>query len=195
MIAQRPPHELLLTVLQNIRPISSEIKAHLYEKFEVVKIKKHKSLIEEGRQCNHLWFIVSGSTRAFGVQTSGKEITSRLMPKGYFVTAVRSFFERQPGFETIEAMEDCLFLRITHRDFEHLHEKFPEFNYHSRILAQQYAALASVREYMLRYTNATERYAVFEQFFAHLHATTPIKYLASFAQMERATFTNIKNGK
>ncbi len=188
-------HQYLLGILNSIQPLSAELQERLCESFKQIVVKKNSQLIREGEPCLYAWLLIRGMARSYIITSDQKESTGRIMGPGYFITSVIAFYENEAAVETIEILENSLLLQIAYQDLEDIYKDFPEFNYHSRKLTEKYVVLMSKRELMLRNNDARERYSIFHKYFEKLINTVPLKLLASFSRMERATFTKIKNNK
>ena len=195
MITVSKSQKYLLAIFNSISPLSAELQDKLSAAFVEVSAKKNDLLIVEGQVCNHAWLLIDGLARSFSTSEDQKESTGRIMGAGYFITSVISWYEQVPAIETIEVLEKSFLLRISHTDLQKIYADFPEFNYHARVLTEKYVVLMSKREVMLRKNDAKERYSLFSKYFDKLLNTVPLKFLASFTRMERATFTKIKNNK
>src|SRR5205085_7225213 len=122
---------------------------------EVQKIKKGDVILREGDVCKRLWVLADGLLRSYHT-IGNKEVTSRIMFKNHIVISPSSFFTQTPATESIEALENSTVLIILFSDLQEIYAKFPVFNYHTRIITEQYFYKQEQRLYMLRKPDATE---------------------------------------
>ncbi len=186
----------LIALLNQLKPISVELQDAISEKFLPVQVKKNRMLVTEGSVCNYMWFLVDGLVCSW-VNLPGEdddETITRLMTPGYVVVSPLSFYSNAPSVENIEVLKDASFFRIHKTDLDDMYKDFPEFNYHTRILTEQYACTITRRELLLRHQDVEERFKYFIKNYGHLLQFINERYAASFANMNRATFNKLKNG-
>ncbi len=182
---------VLLTYLDEISPISEAIKAALTKQFRLVKFSKGELLLKEGEVCKHLWFLANGLLRSYHY-IGEKEVTSRIMFTSHIVISAGSFFTQTPATETIEALDASLVLVIDFEGLTEIYKQFPEFNYHGRIITEQYFYKQEQRLYMLRQKSAVEKYKYFMIYYAQFMATIPQKFIASFLNINPETLSRIR---
>lgn len=184
----------LFKLLQEIEPIDKSLQNLLLESFAVEKIKKGKILLQEGEVCKDLWFLADGLLRSFH-NIGDKQVTSRIMFTNHIVISAGSFFKQTPATESIEALSDSILLTLSFTNLQVIYTKHPQFNYHTRIITEDYFFQQEQRLYMLRKPSAEDKYAYFlEHYNSYLH-DIPIKYIASFLNIARETFSRIRNTK
>ncbi len=192
-------HSSFIQILNRAQPISEGLHQFILDNFECKVIAKNKTVSKFGDTDNNLWFIASGSLRVFfPCETSDdidKEHTTRLICEGSFVVSSVGFFNRRKTLDCVETLEKCTLLKLSRENWDKMHQQFPEINYHSRIILEQYNAQISMREYMIRKDSAEERFKVFIEEYSHLHSRFPERHLASFCGMGRSTFSALKNKK
>ncbi len=182
----------LLQMLNKIRPLSQELEKILIESFEPSEIKKGKILLYEGDVCKNLWFLANGLLRSYH-NIGSKEITSRIMFTNHIVIAPGSFFKQMPATESIEALTYCTVVTVPYSKLQEIYKCFPEFNYHTRIITEDYFYKQEQRLYMLRKQNSTEKYKYFIKNYGEYLQHIPQKYIASFLNITRETFNRIRN--
>lgn len=182
----------LLQMLNEIRPLSNELETALVNSFEMKTVTKKMVLLHEGNVCTQVWFIVEGLLRSY--HTIGdKEITSRIMHTNYIAIAPGSFFTQTQATESIETIEDCSLGVLSFTALQKLFISFPEFNYHNRLLTEQYFYKLEQRLYMLRKHDAAAKYNYFLENYATYSKNIPQKYIASFLNIAPETLSRIRN--
>lgn len=182
----------LLQMLIKIRPLSNELQEILIKKFQIQKIKKGTILLHEGDICKNLWFLTTGLLRAYH-NIRQREITSRIMFTNHIVISPGSFFTQTPATESIEALADCTVAILSHYDLMAIYEKFDEFNYHTRIITEQYFYKQEQRLYMLRKHDALDKYKYFIENYSAFLKEIPQKYIASFLNIAPETLSRIRS--
>jgi CRP/FNR family transcriptional regulator, anaerobic regulatory protein len=188
-------HDLLtplLDMLNELKPLTNELTNSLIDSFELKDISKKTILLHEGNVCTYIWFIVEGLIRSY--HTIGdKEITSRIMHTNYIAIAPGSFFTQTAATESIETIEDCTLGVLSFAALQKLFTQFPEFNYHNRLLTEQYFYKLEQRLYMLRKHDAAAKYDYFLENYATYSKNIPQKYIASFLNIAPETLSRIRN--
>lgn len=184
----------LFKLLLEIKPIDTSLQNLLLESFALEKIKKGKTLLQEGDVCKDLWFLADGLLRSFH-NIGEKQVTSRIMFTNHVVISAGSFFKQTPATESIEALSDSILLTLSFAKLKTIYAKHPSFNYHTRIITEDYFFKQEQRLYMLRKPNAEEKYAYFLAHYSNYLEDIPIKYIASFLNIARETFSRLRNVK
>lgn len=183
--------EKLLSYLKSVRPMSEALAHHLASIIETKAVPKKEFLLRKGRVCNHIYFVESGLLRCY-YELHDADVTSWLMKEGNVIIAVRSFFNQTPSLETIQALEETVLHGISFAQLQDTYERFPEFNYHGRVLSQRYYELCDERLYALRMQRAQERYEYLMATQPALFARVPAKYIASYLGITNETLSRIR---
>jgi len=181
----------LLQYLHNIYPLSEGLKEHLLRIVKSKKIKKRDFLLKAGRKCEHIYFIEEGLLRCFYI-TNKNEVSSWFMKEGDLAISIKSFFEQQPSYESIQALEDCYLYFISYKELQWIYHHFPEFNFVGRVLTERYYNLCDQRLYAIRMHSAPERYEYLVQNFPDLIKRIPGTHIASYLGITFETLSRIK---
>ena len=179
-------------MLKDLRPFSKEIHDALVKNFHDQKIKKGSILLHEGEVCNKLWFLADGLLRSYHM-IGHKEVTSRIMFRNHIVISPGSFFMQTPATESIEALADCTVAALSFSALQDIYKKFPEFNYHTRIITEQYFYKQEQRLYMLRRRDAEAKYKFFLEHYSDYLKDIPQKYIASFLNIAPETLSRTRS--
>ena len=182
----------LFRILDQIEPLDAALKDALAKSFEKQDIPKGKLLLYESDVCKSLWFLTEGILRSFH-NIGDKEITSRIMYTGHIVISAGSFFTQTPATESVEALSDCTLARLSFNDLQYIYNKFPRFNYHTRIITEQYFYRQEQRLYMLRKHDALSKYKFFLENYSFILKDIPQKYIASFLGITPETLSRIRS--
>ena len=182
----------LLQSLNSIQFIGKELELVLLESFKVEEVKKGKILLHEKDICKNLWFLCDGLLRSYH-NIGEKEITSRIMYTGHIVISPGSFFTQTPATESIEALADCVVAKLSFNNLQDIYKRFPQFNYHTRLITEQYFYKQEQRLYMLRKHDAAAKYNFFLDNYADYLKDIPQKYIASFLNIAPETLSRTRN--
>ncbi len=184
--------EPLLVMLRAIEPISEALELALINSFVVVEVQKNAMLLKEGDVCKNLWFLANGLLRSYH-NIGEKEITSRIMFTSHIVISPGSFFTQTPATESIDALANCTLAKITFDQLQIIYQKFPEFNYHTRLITEQYFYNNEQRLYMLRKHDAISKYLYFLENYENFMRQIPQKYIASFLNITPETLSRTRS--
>jgi len=182
----------LIDMLNDIKPISKKLKLLFTERFKIEEVKKGKILLHEKDICKNLWFLCNGLLRSYH-NIGDKEVTSRIMYTGHIVISPGSFFTQTPATESIETLADCVVAKLSFNDLQDIYKKFPEFNYHTRLITEQYFYKQEQRLYMLRKHDASAKYNFFLENYADYLKDIPQKYIASFINVAPETLSRTRS--
>ena len=182
----------LIQLLNGIQPISKALESALVESFKTEQTKKGKILLHEKDICKNLWFLCEGLLRSYH-NIGDKEITSRIMYTGHIVISPGSFFTQTPATESIETLADCVLAKLSFNNLQDIYRKFPEFNYHTRLITEQYFYKQEQRLYMLRKHDAAAKYNFFLENYADYLKDIPQKYIASFLNIAPETLSRTRS--
>lgn len=182
----------LLNMLNNLKPMSKTLEEVFTDNFKIEEVKKESILLYEKNVCKNLWFLADGLLRSYH-NIGDKEITSRIMFTGHIVISPGSFFTQTPATESIEALSDCVVAKLSFDDLQEIYRKFPEFNYHTRLVTEQYFYKQEQRLYMLRKHDAVAKYNYFLENYSDYLKDIPLMYLASFLNISAETLSRTRS--
>lgn len=182
----------LMQLLNNIKPLSKKLHDELINKFQDQPIKKGTILLHENDVCKKLWFLADGLLRSYH-NIGNKEVTSRIMFRNHIVISPGSFFTQTQSTESIEALADCIVVALSFEDLQDIYLKFPEFNYHTRIITERYFYKQEQRLYMLRKHDAVAKYKYFLENYSDFLKDIPQKYIASFLNIAPETLSRTRS--
>ena len=182
----------LIDLLNGLKPVSADLHQLLIKSFKTIHVKKGAILLHEGNICRNIWFLSSGLLRSYH-NIGQKEITSRIMFTEHIVISAGSFFTQTPATESIEALADSELATLSYDALQNVYEKFPEFNYHTRIITEQYFYKQEQRLYMLRKHDALSKYKFFLENYSNFLRDIPQKYIASFLNITPETLSRTRS--
>lgn len=114
-----------------------------------------------------IFILNSGVLRGF-IKEGKKEITTWITSDNEIVTSITSLDLAIPALENIQAIENYEVLVLPSKAMNELYDKFPEFNFTGRKILQQYYKDAEMRAYIIRLSNAENKYKFFLYNYSHL---------------------------
>ncbi|WP_372772988.1 Crp/Fnr family transcriptional regulator [Mangrovibacterium sp.] len=86
--------------------------------FKTINATKDEVLVEKGKVCRHLYFIVSGCIKACFTDDRGQETIRYVAFENQFISSIHSFIKQTPTNEYICAVEPSVLLVISYADFK-----------------------------------------------------------------------------
>jgi CRP/FNR family transcriptional regulator, anaerobic regulatory protein len=186
--------EEVIKQLNEIYPLSDELKEYLGSVIKERPILKKEYLLKAGHTCRNICFISKGLLRCFYLQNS-QEVSSWFMMEGDVIISVESFFTQTKSKESIQALEDCLLYSLDYADLQYMYRNFPESNFVGRVLTEKYYILSEQRLYSLKIQKAPGRYQYILENFPVLLQRVPAKYIASYLGVSEETVSRIRSKK
>jgi len=170
----------LLDYFGKLIPLKREEKELVEAKFHPHTFAKKQFVLQQGKICDHFDFVVKGCLRLFKVDEKGDYHVFQFATENYWILDLTSFHKRIPSTLNIEALEDTLVLRITHRDLLDLYIKAPKFDRIFRVLLENHFMQQQERIGQLFSSTAEERYLSFLEQYPHLFNRIPNTQIASY---------------
>jgi CRP-like cAMP-binding protein len=183
--------EKILAHLASIYPLSDALRDYLVQVVEFRTLKRKDLLLRPGEQARHIYFIKKGILRCYYIK-DGDEVSTWFMAEGNVITSVLSFFPQRPGFEYIQALEDCELYGISWDDLQYIYRNFLEFNFISRVLTERYYMQSEERLYSIRRRTARERYNYLVERWPELVLRVKQRYIASYMDLGPGTMSRNK---
>ena len=114
------------------------------------------------------------------------------MYTGHIVISAGSFFTQTPATESKEALSECTLARLSFDELQDIYKNFLRFNYHTRIITEQYFYRQEQRLYMLRKHDALSKYKYFLENYSFILKDIPQKYISSFLGMTAETLSRTR---
>jgi CRP-like cAMP-binding protein len=146
--------ETYITQQLGQRPVGLE---NVLNCFRQVKVKRNQVLVDFGQTCKYCYFIVEGSLQIVTYDRNGEECTQDYATENQWLTAIRSFINRQPSNEILCAIEPTIVLAINREDFQTMVDNVPPFEMIYRTLLEQSYSNSIQRVTTLLSMDALER--------------------------------------
>jgi CRP-like cAMP-binding protein len=186
-----PDISTVIATLDYFYPLSEGIKDYFRKHSYTCSFRKGKLLLKAGQVCEHIYFIKKGAVRGF-IREGKKDITPWITAENEVVSSISALDMKTPAMENMQAIENCELLALTYDNFQELYAKFPEFNIVARKVLQKYYQDAEGRAFIVRLTNAENKYQLFITRYGHLANRIPLKYIASFLGITLETLSRVR---
>jgi CRP/FNR family transcriptional regulator, anaerobic regulatory protein len=182
-------HPFLRFMLQ-YTPISKQEWEQVYACITRKEIKKGTLLLEEGKVCQHLYFLESGLIRFF-ITREGNDITKFFTDIPYCFTSQKSFTTQKPASENIEALEDSIIWQMRHEDVMTLLQ-IPSWSDFARKLVQEVQGFTEEILEEIQTETAESRYRTMLEEANPLLQRVPLKHLASYFGIAPQSLSRIR---
>lgn len=150
-------------------------------------------LITELKREASVYFLEEGLARVF-FHSDDKEVTFCFCVEGDVLMSVKSYFEEEPGYESIELLEDSTVYKIKHKTLQQLYEHDIDLANWGRKLAEQEFIKADKRFMAQQFKTATERYHDFLKTYPTLIQRVQLGHIASYLGISQVSLSRIRSG-
>lgn len=181
----------VISVFEQVIPISDEIKEVINRESYIVRIKKYKYLISPIDINLNLFFIVKGVVRGYA-KDGTNEITTWISSENDVVGTIRNLWDRGYSDEYVQALEDVVVICMPHTMSQYLYATYLEANFVGRVMMERYYQSAERRAYICRLSSAEKRYRQFLEMHPLLVDRISLKYIASFLGIRLETLSRVR---
>ncbi len=183
----------LIDYLSTLQPLSNELANAYLKNCEVIRLKKGRCILTPVDYNSYSYFIVEGKMRGF-IRESGTEITTFFAFAMEPVTALTCpSADENYSREYLQAIEECLIVRIPYCFLATTYHQFPEANIIARKIVALQSFQAQQRSLLARIPNASSRYEKFMQDERMAQAGIPLRYIASYLCIRMETLCRIRS--
>ncbi len=161
-------------------------------KLETKHFNKGAFLIQEGELENYLSFIVKGSVRCFTYNSKSEEISVGFASENNFSSSYSSFVSRKPSLISIQALEDSIVLRMSHKHLNEMYSLSHTGERLGRINAELFLTYREERELTLLTMNAFERYTHLLNTHPKLIQVVKLQHIATYLGITPQSLSRIR---
>jgi CRP-like cAMP-binding protein len=188
-------HQILKNSLSPQIKLTDEEWDFVLKHFKSQKTKRNEILLEKGRTCQYLYFVVKGCLRIFLINDEGNESTRFLIFEGRFGTAFPSFTLREPSAAAIQSIEASEVLMISYADYQTILDTVPGWERMTRIGLEKDYIDSIIRIESLISMDARQRYNILLANNPKLIQRLPAKIVADYLGISQETLSRLKAGK
>ena len=171
--------------------LGEEAKIAFEKELDSLLVDKGGLLEQEGKVCDHLYFIIEGSARSF-YRKENKDITVSFSLEGEFLTAMHSFISRKPSYENIEAMEKTKVARIKYESLLKLFEKHHDLERTYRLILERYYVSLEEQLIFSKFKSARDRYLDLMDYRPKIIQRASVGQIATYLDMSIETLSRIR---
>lgn len=169
----------------------SENKTMLEEISTVRIINKDDIILEQGKNCNYLWFINKGAVKAFEM-IDGTERVAHFFLNNMFFTNYYCWVTKNKSDLTYKAVEDSEVIEIDYFKLEELCTRHHIFDTIGRKMAERIFVQEYFNKKLLLNCTAKQRYEYLEKEEAEIFQHFALKDIASFIGITDVSLSRIR---
>lgn len=178
-------------IIDSISVLPENSRLHLKQHITEIRHPKHFCLMEANKVIPYIYFIKKGIIRAYA-STGENDITFWFGSEGQTVISMKSYVEDQPGYESIELLEDCELYKL---ETESLRKLFNE-DIHIANWGRKFAEkeLVKTEELIIsrQFKTASERYKDLMRDKPDLLRRVQLGYIASYLGITQVSLSRIR---
>ena len=170
-------------IIQHIRKIIdlNEREVEIFKKYtESHQFRKKEFVIQEGKACNHLYFVEKGCLRMYFINKKGVEQITQFALDGWWISDYQSFMNNTPSEYYIQTIEESRIVSIDNQNLNLLLIELPQLERYFRLMMQKAVAGAQVRSKLLYEMSKEEFYVHFSTSFPEFMMRVPQYMIASY---------------
>ena len=159
--------------------------------FERIEVRKGTNIVSAQKVERFVYFIEEGVARAYRDTEKG-QTTIWFGEAGGVILSFLSFFKNQPGYESIEVLEDSILYRISSNNLQELYTQHLPIANWGRKFAEQELLLTEQRFMDLQFKTATERYKDLIKNYPTILQRVQLGHIASYLGITQVSLSRIR---
>lgn len=185
-------YQLLKSYCSNFVSLSIDELQLIEKYFEIKTINKKEFLLQDGKICNFIAFIKSGTIRHFHIK-NGDEKTCDISFENSWVTDFQSFTHDTNCIMNLQAMEETIVFLIKKENLYKLYQECNKYETFGRIMAENVAHRATEIAMSLSSDKPEERFVNLIKNKPNIFQRIPQKYIANFLGISPESLSRIRN--
>lgn len=149
-------------------------------RLKTISVAKKEILLKEGQVCRAIYFVNSGTLRAYYSDKQDKETTIMFGVADWWITDMYSFLNQVPAIMHLDALESSEVLELSKENMDSLYVDVPKFERFFRIIVQNAYVREQVRVIQNLSMPAEERYEIFIKKYPQIVQRVTQKQIASY---------------
>ncbi len=178
------------TILDHIYKLPEQSKLALQNNSSEINFPKGHILFKANKVESNIYFIKKGLVRAFVDRDN--EVTFWFGKEGETVLSMKSYVEEEPGYETIELLEDCELYELKTENLKKLFEQDVHIANWGRKFAEKELIKTEERLISRQFKNASERYLELMKDHPELLQRVQLGHIASYLGITQVSLSRIR---
>lgn len=185
--------EDVLAKMSEYYPLTDACKEELRELFRQDQASKNDYILRIGEVPKYYYFLQKGLLSYNYIAENGDTVIKKFFAENSFVASTAALIQQIPGLFSIQALEDCEYIRFSASKFRELFEKYPDLAmFQIRYIEKNWIVDKENLEISLKYETAKERYIDFLKEYAHLKNRIKQHHISSFLGITPTQLSRIK---
>lgn len=177
-----------------ILPLPEPERLHMERITEEIRVPKNHDLILSGQIAHYIYFQKEGVCRIF-YRADDREIVLGFAFAGEVLLSLKSYIHEQPGYETIQTLEESTLYRIPISSLNALFQAHTPIANWGRKLAELEALKIEERLKLRLFKSASESYRELMQQAPNVIQRIKLGYIASYLGISQVTLSRIRGEK
>jgi CRP-like cAMP-binding protein len=177
-------------ILDHIYKLPEHSKLVLENNVREMAFPKGHILLRANKIESNIYFIKKGLVRAFIERDN--EVTFWFGKEGETVISMKSYVEEQPGYETIELLEDCELYELKTENLRKLFNEDVHIANWGRKFAEKELIKTEERLISRQFKNASERYLELMKDHPELLQRVQLGHIASYLGITQVSLSRIR---
>lgn len=179
-------------IISNIYPLPKQSNENLKKHISQVAYPKGFCLMEADKIIPYIYFIRKGIVRAYA-STEDNDVTFWFGIEGQTIVSMKSYVEDQPGYESIELLEDCELYQLPTEKLRNLFNEDIHIANWGRKFAEK--ELVKTEELIIsrQYKTALERYKDLMKYKSYLLQRVQLGHIASYLGISQVSLSRIRS--
>lgn len=187
----------MLKLVENIeskvgQKLSDELIYKIKEKTKTISIQKKDILLQEGHNCDKIYYIDSGLLYSYHIDTDGEKHVSQIANEDYWISDLYSFSSRQKSIISIEALENSKLISFSKSDFEELCKSNYLMEHFLRVLLQNAYISSQYQNIINKSVDSEQRYLNLMESRPEIINRTPQYLIASYLGIKPQSLSRIR---
>jgi CRP-like cAMP-binding protein len=173
-------HSLILANIAKHISLTDEERTSFTGRLKQVSVSKKDTLLKQGDICRNIYFVNSGTLRAYYTDRQDRETTIMFGVADWWITDMYSFLNQAPAIMHLDALENSEVLQLSKENLDSLYIEVPGFERFFRIIIQNAYVREQVRVIQNLSMSAEERYEIFIKKYPQIVQRVTLKQIASY---------------
>lgn len=180
----------ITAILDHIYQLPEQSKLALQKNAMEITFPKGHILLKANKIEPNIYFIKKGLVRAFIERDN--EVTFWFGKEGETVISMKSYVEEEPGYETIELLEDCELYELKTENLRKLFSEDVHIANWGRKFAEKELIKTEERLISKQFKNASERYLELMKDHPELLQRVQLGHIASYLGITQVSLSRIR---
>ena len=183
----------LLTYFSRYTNLTTDEEELILKSSVVRSFSKDQYISQQGATATSIFFILTGCTKTFYVDTKGQEHIVSFSIENWWTSDLGSFITQSSSDYNVQCLESTKLIEFTYGNLENLYIKIPKLERIFRKIVER-AYVASQKRIIQGFSlTAKERYIIFNESYPHINQRVPQYMVASYLGITKEFLSKIKS--